>query len=218
MMERKGAERGQNRDLRASYDTVAEEYTRRIYGELKDKAFDRQWLERFAERVRGGGWTCDLGCGPAQIARYLRDYEVRVFGLDLSFGMLRTAKRLNPHCGFVQGSMLVMPLATGSLAGIAAFYSIIHIERERVVDALAEMRRVLRPEGCLLLAFHLGAGSVEEKDLWGYPADFSANFFTSAEMLGYLASAALVVDEAAEREPYPEVEYHSRRAYIIAHR
>ena len=204
--------------IRASYDVIAEEYARRIYDELKDKPFDRQWLHLFAQRVRGAGWTCDIGCGPAQIARHLRDHGVRVFGLDLSLGMLRTAKRLNPAIAFVQGTMLELPLASSSLAGIAAFYSIIHIAREQVVNALAEMRRVLRPGGSLFLAFHLGTGSVEEKDLWGYPADFSANFFTSAEMLGYLAAAGFAIHEAAEREPYPEVEYQSRRAYIIAHR
>ena len=204
--------------MRASYDIIADEYARRIYGELKDKPFDRQWLDSFAERTRGAGWTCDLGCGPAQIARDLRDRGLHVFGLDLSLGMLRAASRLNPDIGFVQGSILELPLASGSLAGLAAFYSIIHMEREQVVSALAEMRRVLRPGGSLLLAFHLGTGSVEEKNLWGYPADFSANLFTSAEVLGCLSTAGLLVDEAVEREPYPQVEYQSRRAYIMAHR
>lgn len=204
--------------IRASYDVIADEYARRIYGELKDKPFDREWLKKFAGRIRGSGWTCDLGCGPAQIARSLADDRVRVFGLDLSSGMLRTAKRLNPDLPFVQGSILELPLASASLAGVAAFYSIIHIERGQVVNALAEMRRVLRPSGSLFLTFHLGTGSVEEKDLWGYGVDFSANLFTSAEMLEYLSAAGLVIDEAAEREPYPEVEYQSRRAYIISHR
>jgi SAM-dependent methyltransferase len=203
--------------IRASYDVIADEYARRIYGELKDKPFDRQWLEKFAERVGSSGWTCDLGCGPAQIARDLRDRRVRVFGLDLSFGMLRTARRLNPNLSFVQGATLALPLGSGSLSGLAAFYSIIHIERDQVVNALAEMRRVLRPGGSLLLAFHLGTGSLEEKDLWGYGVDFTANFFTSKEMLEYLSAVGFVIDEAVEREPYPEVEYQSRRAYIIAH-
>src|SRR5437588_296253 len=39
--------------MRASYDIIADEYARRIYGELKDKPFDRQWLDSFAERTRG---------------------------------------------------------------------------------------------------------------------------------------------------------------------
>ena len=204
--------------MRAAYDVIADEYARRIYGELKDKPFDRQWLDRFAEGARGKGWICDLGCGPAHLALYLRDRGVLAFGLDLSSGMLRTAARLNAGLPLVQGSMLELPLASGSLLGVVAFYSIIHLEREQVVNALAEMRRVLRPGGSLFLTFHLGSGSVEEKNLWGLGVDFSANLFTSAEMLGYLSAAGFLIHEAAEREPYPEVEYQSCRAYIIAHR
>jgi 2-polyprenyl-3-methyl-5-hydroxy-6-metoxy-1,4-benzoquinol methylase len=76
------------RSVRMSYDTIAAEYARRIYAELKDKPFDREWLDGFAERVRAIGQVCDLGCGPGHVARYLRDRGVHVFGLDLSPVML----------------------------------------------------------------------------------------------------------------------------------
>src|SRR5579864_7622924 len=111
--------------IQASYDTIAAEYAKRIYGELRDKPLDRELLERFAERTQKRGPVCDLGCGPAQIARYLHDHGVNVFGLDLSTGMLAQARRLNPDLRFVQGSMLSLGIASNSLAGIAAFYSII---------------------------------------------------------------------------------------------
>jgi len=38
--------------VQESYDIIAAEYARRIYPELKDKPFDRDWLDRFAELVR----------------------------------------------------------------------------------------------------------------------------------------------------------------------
>jgi hypothetical protein len=44
--------------------------------------------------------------------------------------------------------------------------------------------------------------------------DFS--FFRPAEMRGFLESAGFEVEEIIEREPYPEVEHQSRRAYIFA--
>jgi SAM-dependent methyltransferase len=208
--------RGQIAGLRASYDIIAGEYAKRIYDELKDKPLDRQLLDRFASRVRGPGMVCDLGCGPAQIARYLHDRGVKTFGLDLSGGMLTEAKRLNPDIEFVQGSMLMLGLATNSLAGIAAFYSIIHIAPEQVVFALSEMLRVLRPGGLLLLTFHLGTDVIHETDLWGYSIDLDATFFQTKEMSGYLTSAGFHIEDAIERDPYPEVEYQSRRGYIAA--
>lgn len=202
-----------------SYDTVAREYADEIYTELKDKPFDREVLDRFAERVRGRGRVCDVGCGPAQIARYLRDRGVDAIGLDLSAGMLAEARRLNPDLWFVQSSMLALGLGSETLGGIAAFYCIIHIPREQVVRALAEMRRFLRPGGCLLITFHLGTEDSHHEELLGRPVSLDVALFTTAEMAGYLEAAGFSVEEALERDPYaPEVEYQSRRGYIVASR
>lgn len=118
-------------DIRQSYDTVAREYAHEIYGELAGKPFDLAILDRFSSQVRGRGKVCDLGCGPAQIARYLRDRGVSVFGVDLSAGMLTQAQRLNPDLHFVQSSMFALGLASESIGGAAAFYSIIHIPETR---------------------------------------------------------------------------------------
>lgn len=204
---------------RASYDTLAAEYAARIYGELSGKPFDREWLEHFAERVRSLGPVCDLGCGPGHIGGYLQEHGARAVGLDLSLANLRQARRLNPSLGLVQGDMLALPFAGESLGGIAAFYSIIHLDRSEVSGALREMRRALRSGGWLLLAFHVGTETLHESDLWGYVVDFDATLFTVQEIVQQLKKAGLLVEQAVEREPYaPEVEYQSRRGYVLARR
>jgi SAM-dependent methyltransferase len=40
--------------------------------------------------------------------------------------------------------------------GLVAFYSIIHIPPLEMALTLREFRRILRPDGRLLLAFHIG--------------------------------------------------------------
>jgi ubiquinone/menaquinone biosynthesis C-methylase UbiE len=205
-------------DIQRSYDSVAQEYADEIYAELADKPFDRELLDRFAKRV-GSGRVCDLGCGPGQIARYLRDRGVDVFGLDLSAGMLAQARRLNPEIEFVQGSMLALALGSETLDGITAFYSIIHIPRQQVVSALSEMRRVLKPGGCLLITFHLGTEDTHHDELFGRPVKLEVAYFTTMEMSGYLLAAGFRVEESLERDPYaPEIEYQSRRGYLLTSR
>jgi SAM-dependent methyltransferase len=205
--------------IRKSYDDVAREYADEIYGELAGKPFDRDVLDRFAERVRGRGPVCDLGCGPAQIARYLRDRGVDAFGIDLSAGMLAQARRLNPDLQLVQTSMLALGLRSGKLGGVAALYSIIHIPRSKIVEALAEARRVLRPGGLFLLTFHLGNEDSHHEELFGRPVSLDIALFTTDEMCGYLQAADLAIEQVLERDPYsPEVEYQSRRGYILASR
>ena len=53
-----------------SYDAIAEQYAEQYFEELDGKPFDRDVLDRFAATVKHRGRVCDLGCGPAQIARY----------------------------------------------------------------------------------------------------------------------------------------------------
>ncbi len=202
---------------RASYDTLAREYAARIYGELSGKPFDRERLDTFAERVRPIGLVCDLGCGPGHIARYLQERGAHTFGLDLSLGNLQQARGLNPQLEFLQADMLALPFVRDSLGGIAACYSIIHLDRQQLPAAFREMRRVLRPGGWLLLAFHLGTETLHQDELWGYAVNLDATLFTLAEVITHLEEAGLRVEEAVERDPYaPEVEYQSRRGYILA--
>jgi ribosomal-protein-alanine N-acetyltransferase len=42
--------------------------------------------------------------------------------------------------------------------------------------------------------------------------------FQSTEMFGWLTAAGFEIEEMIEREPYPEIEHQSRRAYIFAKR
>lgn len=205
------------RNIQQSYDAVAREYADQIYSELAGKPFDREVLDRFAARVRGQGLVGDFGCGPAQIARYLRDGGVNSFGLDLSFGMLAEGQRLNPDLGFMQSSMLELGIRSNSLAGIAAFYSVIHIPRTRLIAAFLEMHRVLRPAGICLLAFHLGSEDTYHEEMLGQKVNLDMALFTTSEITNYLREAGFIVEEALERGPYaPEVEYQSRRGYVLA--
>jgi SAM-dependent methyltransferase len=203
-------------DVQASYDKVAAEYVARIFDELRHKPLDRELLDRFAARVKGFGPACDIGCGPAHVARYLHEQGVDVCGIDLSTAMVEQARRLNSGIEFQQGDMLSLEVPDGTWAGIAAFYSIIHIPREQAVLALRELSRTLRPGGWLLVAFHIGDSIIHLDEWWGHRVSVDFIFYTPDEMAGYLKEAGFVVEEIIERDPYPDVEHQSRRAYLFA--
>jgi SAM-dependent methyltransferase len=203
--------------VRKDYDRLAEEYARRISGELQHKPLDRKLLDRFAAGVKGCGEVCDMGCGPGHVSRYLRDAGATVFGLDLSAGMLEQARRLNPEIDFREGNMMSLDLRDETLAGIVAFYSIVNIPGEFLPLVFREMARVLKPGGQLFLAFHMGDGTTQEEELWGHPITMDFFFFQPTEIQSHLEAAGFAVEEIIERPPYsPEVEYPSRRAYIFA--
>ncbi len=205
-------------ELQSSYDRVAENYAVQFQDEMERKPFDRKMLDWLAEKVGELGIICDMGCGPGQIARYLHDRGVNVCGVDLSPEMVRQAERLHPEISFQQGDMLALAgVADNSYGGIAAFYSIVNLPRASVASALQEVRRVLRPGGVLLLAFHIGAGIKHLDEMLDKKVSLDFFFFETAEVKDYLRTAGFALEEAIERDPYTEdVEYQSRRAYIFA--
>jgi ubiquinone/menaquinone biosynthesis C-methylase UbiE len=203
--------------VQASYDCVAEEYGRRYFHEFDHKPFDREILDRFAERVRGRGPVCDMGCGPGEVACYLHAHGVEnVLGIDLSPEMVTQAQKLNPGLAFRQGDILNLETEDNSWSGIAAFYSIIHIPREQVIDALKEMCRVLEPGGLLLLTFHIGQETLHLGEWWGNEVSLNFLYFETDEMKTYLELAGFEIEKIIERDPYQDVEAQTRRAYAFA--
>jgi len=202
--------------IREDYDRLAEQYAIHIADELQHKPLDRQLLDRFASQVRGRGQVCDMGCGPGHVAGYLHSAGVNVFGLDLSPGMLEQARKLNPGVSFHEGNMLALDLPDATLAGIAAFYAIVNLPKDSLPVVFQEMLRVLQPGGLLLLAFHIGDQVLQEEELWGVRISMNFLLFERSEIQQILAQAGFVVEQTVERDPYPDVEYPSRRAYIFA--
>lgn len=207
-------------DLQSSYDRIAPEYARRIYGELAQKPFDRLMLDWLIEKVGGAGTICDLGCGPGQIARYLKDHGVDACGIDLSDGMVAQARALNPDIPFSQGDMCTLTdVADSSFGGIAAFYCLIHLPRTDLVTALRELYRVLKPGGALLVTFHIGREVRHLDEMMGEPVSLDFAFYERGEMKDWLLTAGFALEEAIERDPYAEgVEAQTRRAYLFARR
>jgi len=205
-------------DVRDSYDRVADEYARRIAGELAHKPLDRALLERFAERVRGTGPVVDVGCGPGHVAAYMAERGVEASGLDLSPAMVERARALHPGVPFRVGDLTALDAPDGAWAGAVAYYSLIHLPRPAVVPALRELGRVLRPGAPLFVAFHTGDETRHMEEWWGHPVRLDFVFFGAGEMAGWLREAGFVVEDVTEREPYPDVEAPTRRAYLTAAR
>lgn len=203
-------------ETQRSYDQVAVDYAERFKDEMDDKPFDRHCLDRLAKEVGDLGPICDMGCGPGQITRYLHRRGVKTLGVDLSSNMIAEAKRLNPEIHFHQGDILSLPDPDDAWGGIAAFYCIIHIPRERIVEALLELKRVLKPGGVLLVTFHIGTQVKHLDEWWEKPVNVDFAFFLPSEMEDWLREAGFVLMETLVREPIPEVEVATQRAYLFA--
>lgn len=204
------------RTVRESYDSAAEAYAEHLASELEGKPLDRHLLNRFAEATRERGLVADLGCGPGHVARYLHEQGVAVAGIDLSPEMVRVARHLHPGLDFQVGDMTRLQLPDAELAGVLAFYAIVHFDPSELGAVFSEVRRVLRPGGLALVSFHIGDQVVHVDDLFGAAVSLDFRFHAPTAVAAALRSADLQVVEHVEREPYEGMEYPSRRCYLLA--
>ncbi len=207
---------GDPHSLRDSYDNVASAYAEHLYHELDKKPLDRHLLNRFAEETAARGLVADVGCGPGQVGRYLHDRGVQTLGIDLSPKMIRLASGLNPGMQFQVGDMRSLDLPDASLAGIVAFYSVIHLGPADIAPVFREFRRVLADDGTLLVAFHIGDKTLHVDDMWGKSVSLDFRFLHPPDVTAALESAGFTVTESTEREPYEGAEHPSRRCYLFA--
>ncbi|WP_328956571.1 class I SAM-dependent methyltransferase [Kitasatospora purpeofusca] len=203
---------------RTFYDAIAADYADRYRDALAAMPWDRALLGAFAELVTtaGGGPVAELGCGPGRITGHLAALGLDVSGLDLSRRMVELARAAHPEIPFAVGSLLDLPYGDGELAGIVAWYSIIHTPAEQLPRVFDEFHRVLAPGAPLLLAFQVGDDALRLERPFGRPVTLDFRRGRPERIEALAGAAGLKVTTRLVREPEPDE--RTPQAYLLAHR
>lgn len=204
------------RRTRGSYDAVAEDYAAWVHDELAAKPLDRAVLAAFAALVTGR--VADVGCGPGRVTAHLAGLGLPAFGVDLSPRMVAVARRTYPELRFDVGSMLSLDIEDGSLGGVVAWFSTIHVPDPLLPVVFAEFHRVLAPNGHLQLAFQVGDVPLHLTEAGGHAVSLEFHRRRPDQVADVLRGAgfalrARMVREPDEDGPYPE---RTPQAYVLA--
>jgi SAM-dependent methyltransferase len=204
------------RRTRESYDAAADDYLVWIRGELAARPYDRAVLSLFASSVSGR--VLDVGCGPGRISAFLAGLGVEVSGVDLSPGMVAAARRTHPDLRFEVGSMLSLDVPSGSLGGVVAWYSVIHVPDESLPAVLAEFHRVLGPGGLLQLAFQVGDEPLHLTEAGGHEVSLDFHRRRPERVAADLESAGFEMRASLWRAAEPGGAFPERtpQAYLLA--
>ncbi|PZF86220.1 class I SAM-dependent DNA methyltransferase [Jiangella anatolica] len=200
---------------RAAYDTVAASYAEQLRDHLAGEPFDRAMLDAFAS-LAGAGAVLEVGCGPGRITGYLHQLGLDVAGIDLSPAMIDVARAAHPGIRFTVGSMASLDVPDGGLAGLVAWYSIIHTPPELLPAVFAEFRRVLAPVGGrLLLAFQVGDERVRIEQAYGHSFPAVDAYRLPPNLIAdLLVDAGFAIEARLVRAPRPPEE--RPQAYLMA--
>ena len=117
-----------------------------------DESVVRREVAFITRQIGTSKSVLDLCCGPGRHMAPLAEQGYDVVGLDLDESALHDARRRAPASAFIRGDMRRLPLASSSLDAVLCMWqSFGHFDADTNVAALAEMARVLRPMGRLLL-------------------------------------------------------------------
>ncbi|OPC78086.1 ubiquinone biosynthesis methyltransferase UbiE [Embleya scabrispora] len=138
------------------YRRVAAEYDERIPGDgPSDELFTEAERDFLLGKIAPGERVLDMGCGTGRFTVPMAERGALLSGLDISRAMLDVAERKLAERGLSadlrEGDMASIPFPDDSFDTVTTMLALMHVpiaERPRV---FAEVRRVLRPGGRMLL-------------------------------------------------------------------
>lgn len=141
-------------DVRRAYADRAVEYATTLGSMDAVHPADAHLVTTWAEGL--GGPVLDAGCGPGHWTAHLAARGVDVRGIDQVPAFVDHARAQYPVVRFDVGSLAALPVEDGSVAGVLAWYSVVHHEPAALPGVIAEFARVLRTGGALLVGFFVG--------------------------------------------------------------
>lgn len=138
----------------AAYDQVAGDFaTTRVFAWPEAEVFV-PYLESL-KQSRGETSqplvVADVGCANGRMVPWVKKQGASYAGIEPSAQLLGVAEKNYPQETFKLGSMLKLPLADQSIDVCLLNASLHHIPEPLLAQALGELRRVLRPDGYVLM-------------------------------------------------------------------
>jgi SAM-dependent methyltransferase len=185
---------------------MAEQYAELFRTALDDAPLDRALLSAFAEMVRRDHLDpqlLEVGSGPGTITGYLHQLGMAVRGIDLSPAMVALARREHPEVSFDVGEMSALDVAAASVAGVVAWYSVIHVPAPQRPGVIGELHRVLRPGGYALLAFQIGDDTLHLDEAFGHEVSLDFHRLQPDVVVALLDDAGFDLVARLVRAPEP---------------
>lgn len=94
----------------------------------------------------------EAGAGSGRVVKYLNDLGFRsVFGIEIGINAVKQLKRNYPGSRIIQGDLMEMPLAEGSVDVVLCFGVVEHFRFEGLASPLAAIYRVLKLGGVAIV-------------------------------------------------------------------
>jgi SAM-dependent methyltransferase len=151
-----------------SYNKSANNFADYYYSNYSKDKFSsiKLGLFKFCKRLSKKGLVLDLGCGPGIHSNFISQNGLRVFGVDLSEGMIKHAKTYFPDINFARMNVLNLGFKDSSFNGIWSSCLIHHIPKNKIIFLFHELYRIAKNNCIIYLITKSGVNeTIEETHL-----------------------------------------------------
>jgi SAM-dependent methyltransferase len=154
-------------DAVSAYEAMADDYADAVDESPFNALYERPGVIALLPEVDGKR-VLDVGCGSGPLSAWLVSRGADVVGFDISPSMVRRAERRALRSASFRVADLAEPLSflEDSSFDVAVASLVIHYLHDWV-PPLSELRRILRPDGALVLSTHHPAKDVLELSATG---------------------------------------------------
>lgn len=132
----------QNKDV---YNNIASHFS-------STRAFLWRDLESLVGFVKENDSVLDIGCGNGRLYQLFANLSISFTGIDISENLIAIAKERYPQCHFEVVDMVDLPFENEKFDVIFSLVAFHHLPtKETQLEGLEEMKRVLKPQGKIIL-------------------------------------------------------------------
>ncbi len=178
--------------VRAGYERLG-----RRYGEWtddNDPTFRETYLELLESHLEPGSRVVELGSGNGIPTAQRLTEQHRLVCVDFALAQLELVGTNAPKAKRAVADMSDVAFAPASVDAVVAFYSIIHVPRERHRELFASVARWLRPGGSFVASL---GGPREEPgvvDEWIDGVEMYWSFYDADATVGMITEAGLAIE------------------------
>jgi ubiquinone/menaquinone biosynthesis C-methylase UbiE len=134
----------------------------------------------------------DVGCGSGLIETFLVDRYRKITAIDVSRELLESAKKVVANVDFQFYDGKKMPFPDNSFDLVFSICVFHHIDHEHRLILLNEMKRVVRPGGCVAIYEHNPLNPLTRRTVANCEFDKNALLIGSNQLLKLLKSCGLL--------------------------
>ena len=143
-------------EVATMFDDVAPKYD--VVNDVLSMGQTRRWRKVVVDAmdVRAGQRVLDLAAGTGTSSEPYADAGINVVACDFSLGMLKVGKRRRPDIDFIAGDATNLPFADNTFDASTISFGLRNVNEPK--KALAEMLRVTKPGGLVVLSYTVWLG------------------------------------------------------------